>query len=166
MKKSGSRAVTAVEEVDLSVDRGELVVIMGPPGSGKSTLLQLIGALMTPTSGDVLVNGRSLANRSPKALADIRLNEIGFILQTFNLLSSLSARENVALPASLAGKSRKDQIRRSNALLGDLGLGDRLTHRPEELSGGIVNLSVRVCGCARIVGCSTLQLAFLVTDSR
>jgi putative ABC transport system ATP-binding protein len=133
---TGRVAVRALDGVSLTVDEGELVIVMGPSGSGKTTLLQILGALLTPTAGQVRLRGRSLAALDARALARVRLAEIGFTFQSFNLFASLSARDNVALPAALAGASRRARRVRAGRWLERLGLADRADHLPEELSGG------------------------------
>ena len=132
----GRAPVTALEGVDLAIGRGEMVSIVGPSGSGKSTLLNLIGALDRPSSGTLRVDGESLGALSDDALTFVRRDKIGFIFQFFNLLPTLSALENVALPLHLRGWSRGRAIDRARELLALVHLGDRLAHLPEELSGG------------------------------
>ena len=128
--------VTALDGVDLSFDAGSYTAVMGPSGSGKSTLLNLIGALDTPTSGDVVVAGENVAKLSEAKRATLRGTRIGFIFQTFNLMPRLTAVENVTLPLMFDGWDRSDRRDRAKALLADVGLGDRLDHLPQELSGG------------------------------
>lgn len=132
----GRLAVRAVDGVDLAVDQGEFAVVMGPSGSGKTTLLQLMGALLSPSAGEIRIDGRPLAQLSNTDQARLRLRQIGFVFQSFNLISALTARDNVALPAALAGESRATRRDRATMLLERLGLGDRLHHLPEALSGG------------------------------
>jgi putative ABC transport system ATP-binding protein len=132
----GRLAVRAVDDVSLSIPRGELLIIMGPSGAGKTTLLLLMGALLSPTSGEIRLRDRPLAAMRHSELARVRLKEIGFIFQTFNLFSALTAQENVALPAALAGMPRHRRMHRAAALLGQLGLADALHRLPERLSGG------------------------------
>jgi len=132
----GRAPVTALEGVDLAIGRGEMVSIVGPSGSGKSTLLNLIGALDRPSSGTLRVDGESLGALSDDALTFVRRDKVGFIFQFFNLLPTLSALENVALPLHLRGWSRGRAIDRARELLALVHLGDRLAHLPEELSGG------------------------------
>lgn len=132
----GDLAVTAVSDVDLVLDRGETTVLMGPSGSGKSTLLQLIGALLTPTRGTVTITGQDLSSLSGRARAHARLHRIGFVFQSFNLVASLTAMQNVELPARLAGVGRRERRDRAERLLGNLGLAHRTQHLPSELSGG------------------------------
>jgi len=133
---TGGKTIAAVDHVDLCVEPGELVIIMGPSGSGKTTLLQLIGALLSPTSGTIAINGHRLDELSSAELADLRLRQIGFIFQTFNLLESLDATDNVATPGTLAGLSRRQRRQRANELLDSLDLSERCHHRPDQLSGG------------------------------
>jgi putative ABC transport system ATP-binding protein len=132
----GKRKVTALLDIDLHVDRGELVSIVGPSGSGKSTLLNLIGGLDHPTAGEIRVDGRLLAGLTDDELTLVRRDTTGFIFQFFNLLPSLSCLENVALPLHLRGWARRRSRERAYELLGMVGLSSRLDHLPEELSGG------------------------------
>lgn len=133
---TGTSTIAAVDHVDLHIASGELVIIMGPSGSGKSTLLQIIGALLSPTSGTVSINSRRLDTLSRRDLADLRLTEIGFIFQGFNLLDALDATDNVAAPAALAGVPRRTRRNHAREILDQLGLADRAHHRPDQLSGG------------------------------
>jgi putative ABC transport system ATP-binding protein len=132
----GETAVTAVRDVSLSVQPGEIVLIMGPSGSGKTTLLSMMGALLRPTSGTIHLDGTALSELSEGRLPAIRLRQFGFIFQDFNLLSALTIRENVALVAELAGAKRKAAREKATAILTELGLGARLDFLPEKLSGG------------------------------
>jgi len=133
---SGTTEVIAVRDVSLSVAPGEIVLIMGPSGSGKTTLLSMLGALLKPTEGEIQLNGDVISALAENRLPDIRLKQFGFIFQDFNLLSALSALENVAIVAELGGM--KSGLARSKAadLLSGLGLGERLNFLPEKLSGG------------------------------
>ena len=133
---SGDTAVDAVRDVSLTVEPGEIVLIMGPSGSGKTTLLSMLGALMRPSTGTIEVAGSVVTELAESKLADIRLRKIGFIFQDFNLLASLSARDNVAIVAELAGVPASQARTRATALLTEFGLPKRLGFRPEQLSGG------------------------------
>jgi ABC-type lipoprotein export system ATPase subunit len=128
--------VTALDQVDLTIEAGELVAIIGPSGSGKSTLLNLIGTLDRPTMGAVLIAGRDVSSMSDLERTRIRRDKIGFVFQFFNLLPSLTAMQNVALPLHLRHWSRKDCSQRAGELLDLVGLGKRADHLPDELSGG------------------------------
>jgi putative ABC transport system ATP-binding protein len=132
----GKRQVTALDRVSLRVGKGELVSIVGPSGSGKSTLLNLIGCLDRPTSGAIAIDGQTLGEIDDQALTLVRREKIGFVFQFFNLLATLTATENVALPLHLRGWSRQKARERAGELLGLVGLGKRVDHLPEELSGG------------------------------
>jgi putative ABC transport system ATP-binding protein len=132
----GSEEVHALDGVDLDVERGEYLAVMGASGSGKSTLMNLIGCLDTPTSGRYHLNGAPVEEMDDEALAAVRNREIGFVFQTFNLLPRTSALENVELPLVYAGMSRKERRRQAGEALHKVGLGDRVDHRPNELSGG------------------------------
>jgi putative ABC transport system ATP-binding protein len=132
----GSVAVNALRGVNLSINRGEMVVLEGPSGSGKSTLLQLLGALDTPTSGQIKFAGRSLEHESDQVLTDIRSKEIGFVFQQFNLIPTLSADDNVAIAMIPNEPSREKRAARAQELLNQVGLGHRLGHLPSRLSGG------------------------------
>jgi putative ABC transport system ATP-binding protein len=131
----GSASVTALRKVDLEIDAGEFVVILGPSGSGKSTLLNLIGALDAPSDGSVTIAGRHLRDASRRELASLRREVVAFIFQTFNLFPTLTALENVQCGAEIT-KGARDARRVSVATLEQVGLGDRLHHYPSELSGG------------------------------
>ncbi len=133
---SGYIAVKAVDDVSLHVVRGEMVAIMGPSGSGKTTLLQLIGALLRPTSGEVIIAGKNITALPERELPQVRLRTFGFIFQTANLLSALNALQNVELVMNLSGLKGKDARRRARELLEQLGMGPRLRHKPAKLSGG------------------------------
>jgi putative ABC transport system ATP-binding protein len=128
--------VPALRGVDLLVERGEFISIMGPSGSGKSTLMHLIGCLDRPTSGKVLIEGVDVSKLSDDGLAEIRRKKIGFVFQQFNLIPRLTARENVELPMWFAGLSKADRLRRANQLLERVGIAHRAEHKPAELSGG------------------------------
>jgi putative ABC transport system ATP-binding protein len=132
----GSAIVQAVRGIDLTITRGEFAAITGPSGCGKSTLLHLLGAVDIPTTGRVLVNGRDTASLSDREATDFRLRHIGFVFQRFYLMPTLSALENVELPLAEAGMDKRKRKARARELLGYVGLGDRLDHRPTQLSGG------------------------------
>jgi len=133
----GDTVVRAIAGVDISIKRGEFVGVIGRSGSGKSSLLNVLGGLDQPSKGEILVNGRPLIGRSSDAMAEYRRTTVGFIFQSFNLVSHLTALENVALPLRLAGTiSRSEGRKRATELLTKVGLGERLTHKPSELSGG------------------------------
>ena len=133
---TGRLVVPALKDVTLHVERGEYVAIMGPSGSGKSTLMNIIGCLDRPTSGVYELNGMNVLNRNDKDMADIRLNNLGFVFQNFQLLARQSALENVALPLVYAGVRKKDRIDRARKALEMVGLGDRVSFNPTQLSGG------------------------------
>jgi putative ABC transport system ATP-binding protein len=122
--------------VNIQIDRGEYVAIMGPSGSGKSTLMNLIGCLDTPTKGSYLLNDKQVSQMNDNELAQIRNEEIGFVFQTFNLLPRASALQNVELPLIYAGVAARDRHTRAKAALEKVELGSRMSHRPNELSGG------------------------------
>jgi putative ABC transport system ATP-binding protein len=132
----GAEKIHALNGVDLVVERGEYVAIMGSSGSGKSTLMNLIGCLDTPTSGTYHLNGTTVQGMDDSALAGIRNKEIGFVFQTFNLLSRTDALHNVELPLIYAGVPRAERRARARKALERVKLGDRVTHQPNELSGG------------------------------
>jgi len=133
---AGKRQVTALDNVTLTIPRGEMVSIIGPSGSGKSTLLNLIGGLDRPSAGEVRIDGEALAGLSDDALTRVRRDKIGFIFQFFNLLPTLSCLENVGLPLHLRGWSRTKVHDRATELLNLVQLGHRVDHLPDELSGG------------------------------
>ena len=132
----GRRMVRALNGVNLTIRDGEFVSIMGPSGSGKSTLMHLLGALDQPTTGEVYFQGRALHAMTDRELSALRRNKIGFIFQFFNLLPTLTAIENVALPLLLAGWSRAKALVPAEAGLEQIGLKDRASHYPDEMSGG------------------------------
>jgi putative ABC transport system ATP-binding protein len=133
----GKTVVPALRDVSLEVEEGEFLSIAGPSGSGKTTLLNLVGCVDTPTSGTVVVNGQDTAKLSERALTDLRLRTIGFIFQSFNLVSVLSVFQNVEFPLLLQGTLSKPERRaRVGGLLEAVGLADHVRHRPSELSGG------------------------------
>lgn len=132
----GNEVVKVLKGLDLDIEKGEYVALMGPSGSGKSTLMNLLGCLDTPTSGSYELNGENVSNMTDDELAEIRNKEIGFVFQTFNLLPRTTALENVALPMIYAGKSKKDRLERATEVLVNVGLADRMDHKPNQLSGG------------------------------
>lgn len=132
----GHTAVKAIDNVTLKVDPGDIVLIMGPSGSGKTTLISMMGTLMNPTSGEVLIDGENTADLNEKRLAELRLHKLGFMFQAFNLLSALNAEQNVSIPIITAGKRNKQAMVRARELLDKLHLGNRLHNLPRDLSGG------------------------------
>ncbi len=132
----GDTAVRALDRVEIEVGRGQMVAIMGPSGSGKSTLLHLLGALDSPSSGEILLGGQRYDGLGDAGLTRLRRDKIGFVFQFFNLLPALSAEENVLLPALIAGRGDEATRERALALLGRVGLSARASHLPTELSGG------------------------------
>src|SRR3954453_12017661 len=132
----GKRRVVALDQIDLAIERGEMVSLVGPSGSGKSTLLNLIGGLDRPSSGEIRIDGLSVGGLSDDDLTRLRRDKIGFVFQFFNLLPSLSCVENVALPLHLKGLGRHEIDKRARHLLELVQLGSRLDHLPDELSGG------------------------------
>lgn len=134
--KLGQETVHVLKGIDLDIKRGEYVAIMGPSGSGKSTLMNLLGCLDTPTAGSYLLSGNDVSKMTDDELAEIRNTEIGFVFQTFNLLPRTTALDNVALPMIYAGQSKKAREERASEVLTDVGLADRMDHKPNQLSGG------------------------------
>jgi putative ABC transport system ATP-binding protein len=132
----GVEEVHALKSITLDINRNEYVALMGPSGSGKSTLMNLLGCLDTPTAGDYLLNGSNVSVMEDGELAAIRNREIGFVFQTFNLLPRLSTLDNVALPLVYAGMSKSERNDRAASVLESVGLGERMSHKPNELSGG------------------------------
>ena len=132
----GDEVIDALKSIDLKVQKNEYLALMGPSGSGKSTLMNLIGCLDSPTSGEYILHGIDVSKMSDSELADVRNKEIGFVFQTFNLLTRMTALENVALPLVYAGVSKVDREERARKVLLEVGLADRMTHKPNELSGG------------------------------
>jgi putative ABC transport system ATP-binding protein len=134
--KLGTETVHVLKGINLDIERGDYVAIMGPSGSGKSTLMNILGCLDTPTSGSYLLNGKDVSQMTDDQLADIRNTEIGFVFQTFNLLPRTTALDNVALPMIYAGASKSVRHKRAAEVLVNVGLSDRMDHRPNQLSGG------------------------------
>jgi putative ABC transport system ATP-binding protein len=132
----GETEVRALDGLDVEIETGSYIALMGPSGSGKSTLMNVLGCLDTPTSGEYVLNGKDVSSLSDDDLAEIRNKEIGFVFQTFNLLPRYTALENVALPMIYAGIPHAERVSRAEAVLRKVGLGDRMDHRPNELSGG------------------------------
>ena len=132
----GTNTVRALQDITISIDKGEYVAFMGPSGSGKSTLMNIIGCLDTPSSGSYILNGHHVSEMTENELAEIRNKEIGFVFQTFNLLPRASALENVALPLVYAGYGRYDREEKAMEALESVNLADRHHHKPNELSGG------------------------------
>jgi len=132
----GSETINVLKGIDLQINKGEYVALMGPSGSGKSTLMNLLGCLDTPTSGTYILNGKDVSQMHDDDLAEIRNKEIGFVFQTFNLLPRTTALDNVALPMIYAGYSKSDRNVRASEVLTQVGLADRMDHQPNQLSGG------------------------------
>ena len=132
----GGQEVAALAGIDLSIRQGEFAALMGPSGSGKSTLMNILGCLDRPTCGSYKLDGFEVANLSDDELAVVRNKRIGFVFQNFNLLSRISAAENVALPLIYAGVGKSEREKRAHKVLESVGLGDRADHQPNELSGG------------------------------
>lgn len=132
----GQETVHVLKGINLDIEIGDYVAIMGPSGSGKSTLMNLLGCLDTPTAGSYVLNGKDVSQMSDDELADIRNTEIGFVFQTFNLLPRTTALDNVALPMVYAGKSKSERNKRAEEVLTNVGLADRMDHKPNQLSGG------------------------------
>ena len=132
----GSEVIHALKSVSLEIKKGEFVALMGPSGSGKSTLMNILGCLDTPSKGDYILNGINVSQMTDNDLAEVRNKEIGFVFQTFNLLPRSSSLDNVALPLIYAGAGKKERDERATKALENVGLGNRITHKPNELSGG------------------------------
>ena len=132
----GSEVIHALKSVTLEIKKGEFVALMGPSGSGKSTLMNILGCLDTPSKGDYILNGINVSQMTDNDLAEVRNKEIGFVFQTFNLLPRSSSLDNVALPLIYAGAGKKERDERATKALENVGLGNRITHKPNELSGG------------------------------
>lgn len=134
--RMGAEHIDALGSVDLAVERGDYLAIMGPSGSGKSTLMNIIGCLDTPTGGTYWLNGKSVSAMNERQLARVRNTEIGFVFQTFNLLPRMTALANVEVPLIYAGVKRREREQRAREALQTVGLNDRMLHRPSEMSGG------------------------------
>ncbi len=132
----GAEVINALQGVNLSIYKGEFVALMGPSGSGKSTLMNIIGCLDTPSFGTYILNGTNVSERDDDELAEIRNKEIGFVFQTFNLLPRSTSLDNVALPLVYAGFSKAARDKKAKESLENVGLGNRMSHKPNELSGG------------------------------
>lgn len=152
----GKEPVHILKNVDFQVGDGEYVAIMGPSGSGKTTLMNIIGCLDVPTSGQYVLDGTEIINSSDDKLAEIRNHKIGFVFQSFNLLPKMTALENVALPLLYAGVGKSERLERARQALTIVGLEDRLSHRPDQLSGGQCQ---RVAIARAIVGNPKILLA-------
>ena len=134
--RMGDSVVKALDGLDLTIEEGELLCLMGPSGSGKSTLLNLMGGLDTPDAGSIVVDGQEIATLDENELAVYRQRQVGFVFQTFNLIPTMTALQNVEYPMIFAGIPREERRERAVRLLTELGLSDRMTHKPTELSGG------------------------------
>ncbi len=132
----GTEVVKALQSITLSIEKGEYIALMGPSGSGKSTLMNVIGCLDTPTEGSYVLNKKEVSKMTENELADIRNKEIGFIFQTFNLIPRSTALDNVALPLVYAGYAKEERTKLASKALENVGLADRVKHKPNELSGG------------------------------
>lgn len=154
--QDGARATVAVQDATFQVEHGEFVAIVGRSGSGKSTLMHLLGCLDRPTAGTYRLNGQSVAGLSPRQLAAVRNREIGFVFQQFHLIPTLTALENVALPLLYRGVPRRERHERAARCLYEMGLGERLQHKPHALSGG---QQQRVAIARAMVGEPSLLLA-------
>jgi putative ABC transport system ATP-binding protein len=152
----GGHEVVALDGFDLAVERGEMLALVGPSGSGKSTILNLVGGLDRPTSGEVWVDGAELGRACEATLTEHRRTRVGFVFQSFNLLPRLTAEENAALPLMFSGVAPADRLGRGRCLLRRVGLGDRLRHRPTQLSAGEQQ---RVAIARALVGQPVLLLA-------
>lgn len=132
----GNETINVLKGINLQINKGEYVALMGPSGSGKSTLMNILGCLDTPTSGTYILNSKDVSQMHDDDLAEIRNKEIGFVFQTFNLLPRTTALDNVALPMIYAGYSKSDRNERAKEVLMQVGLNDRMDHQPNQLSGG------------------------------
>ncbi len=134
--KLGAQTVHVLKGINLDIEKNQYLALMGPSGSGKSTLMNLLGCLDTPTLGSYKLNGTDVSSLNDNQLAEIRNKEIGFVFQTFNLLPRSTALENVALPLVYAGMGKQERLERASEVLAQVGLSDRMDHRPNQLSGG------------------------------
>ncbi|MBN2689575.1 MAG: ABC transporter ATP-binding protein [Gammaproteobacteria bacterium] len=134
--KTGAVKFIALEQINLTINKGEYLAILGPSGSGKSTLMHILGCLSTPTSGDYLLNGKNVASLSVNQLAKVRNQNIGFVFQNFNLLANLNIVDNVALPLVYRGIAKEERTKKAKELLTHFGLGGHFSHHANELSGG------------------------------
>ena len=132
----GNETVNVLKGIDLLINKGEYVALMGPSGSGKSTLMNILGCLDTPTSGSYILNGKQVSEMHDDELAEIRNKEIGFVFQTFNLMPRTTALDNVGLPMVYVGFSKDERNKRATEVLTQVGLADRMDHKPNQLSGG------------------------------
>ncbi len=132
----GTEEIQVLKGINLEIEKGDYVALMGPSGSGKSTLMNILGCLDTPTSGTYILNNKDVSKLTDNQLAEIRNKEIGFVFQTFNLLPRTTAIDNVALPMIYAGKSKNERTQRAEKVLSQVGLQDRMDHHPNQLSGG------------------------------
>lgn len=132
----GNETIYALRNVDLTINKNEYVALMGPSGSGKSTLMNILGCLDTPSTGEYILNNNSVAKMSDNELAEVRNKDIGFVFQTFNLLPRSTTLDNVALPLVYAGLPKAEREKRAKEVLEQVGLGNRMSHKPNELSGG------------------------------
>ena len=154
--QQGKEAVRVLKNINLTVEKGEYIAIMGPSGSGKTTLMNIIGCLDVPTSGTYVLDGKDLKDLSDDALADIRNTHLGFVFQSFHLLPKMNALDNVALPLLYAGVPQKERRERAAEALKSVGLEDRMTHLPNQMSGGQCQ---RVAIARAMVGKPDLLLA-------
>ena len=143
----GNNILRAVDGVSIKIKEGDFVAIMGPSGSGKSTMMNLIGSLDVPTHGKILLDNRDISTLSESDLAQIRGKKIGFIFQSFNLISNLTAKENIMIPMIFQGHSKEERNFRADKLLELVNLSDRKDHSPGELSGGQAGCPLRTCEC-------------------
>lgn len=132
----GSEKLTVLDDVSLTIEKGEFVAIVGPSGSGKSTLMNMIGGLDKPSKGAVIIEGEDISKLKDKKMSKFRNEKIGFVFQSFNLEATLTALENVMMPLMIAGKPEREMKDRAGSMLQSLGMGDRMKHKPTELSGG------------------------------